>query len=126
MSFQDDGPAASDATLRVKVPHDPLFQHRSMRAYTLRQVEGVGSPREFPLSADYVVGRSQDADLQIDSPELSRQHFSLIRANKEYVATDLNSRNGLYLNGVKIHSASLRGGDALQIGSVIFFFIEGF
>ena len=38
---------------------------------------------------------------------------------------DLDSRNGVYLNGVKIHSAVLHGGDNLQLGSVVLVFHEG-
>jgi pSer/pThr/pTyr-binding forkhead associated (FHA) protein len=39
--------------------------------------------------------------------------------------TDLNSSNGMYLNGVKAHSAVLHEGDQIQIGNVVFIFHEG-
>ena len=113
--------------MTVEAPRNIALHHRTTRAYTLRQVEGPGAPREIPLTLDeYIIGRSRSADVQIDSPELSRKHFLLKRENKEYSATDLRSRNGIYLNGVKMHSASLRSGDSLQIGNVIFIFVEGF
>ena len=37
---------------------------------------------------------------------------------------DFESRNGVFLNGIKVHSAILRDGDILQLADVVFDFYE--
>ena len=87
---------------------------------------GPGAPREFALEFDEtVLGRSLSATISIESSGISRQHAVIKRSGPEFSVTDLNSANGIYLNGVKTHSAVLRQGDTLQLGEVIFVFHEG-
>lgn len=96
-------------------------------AYVLRQLQGPGAPRDLTLTRDeHVLGRSRAADLFVDSPELSRRHVRLTKDGNEYTLRDLASRNGVFLNGVRIHSAVLRGGDTLQMGNLTFLYLEGF
>lgn len=96
-------------------------------AYVLRQLRGPGAPQDITLTRDeHVVGRSRSADLFVDSPELSRRHVRLTKEGNEYTLTDLGSRNGVFLNGVRVHSAVLRGGDTVQMGNVTFLYLEGF
>ncbi len=104
----------------------PLFREQQGRAAELEQVEGPGAPQRYRLDRVYVViGRAADAEVRLDSAEVSRRHLALERRGKEYRCEDLESRNGIYLNGIKIHSAVLREGDALQLGNVMFIYHEG-
>jgi len=94
--------------------------------FSLYLAQGPGSPRNFTLDREEVVlGRSSEADIQVDSTDLSRKHLALRREHGQYTVFDLDSRNGVYLNGVKIHSAVLHEGDNLQLGSVVLVFHEG-
>jgi pSer/pThr/pTyr-binding forkhead associated (FHA) protein len=94
--------------------------------FSLHLVQGPGSPRNFTLAREEVVlGRSSEADIQVDSTDLSRKHLALRREHGQYTVFDLDSRNGIYLNGVRIHSAVLHEGDNLQLGSVVLVFHEG-
>jgi pSer/pThr/pTyr-binding forkhead associated (FHA) protein len=103
-----------------------LFKRRKAQPPALEQVDGPGSPRKILLEAEkVVVGRSGDADIQVDSAKVSRSHALLRRQGNEVSCVDLESRNGVYLNGVKIHSATLRQGDTLQLGDAVFLFHEG-
>ena len=96
------------------------------KPFMLQQVEGPGSPRDYILDLDeIVVGRSTQAHIAIDSGLLSRRHIALRRSGLEFVVTDLDSSNGMFLNGVKAHSAVLREGDTIQIGEVVFVYHEG-
>jgi pSer/pThr/pTyr-binding forkhead associated (FHA) protein len=56
---------------------------------------------------------------------LSRSHLSLTFIDEEFVCHDLDSSNGVYLNGVRIHSATLRDGDQLQLGAIVLVYREG-
>jgi pSer/pThr/pTyr-binding forkhead associated (FHA) protein len=38
---------------------------------------------------------------------------------------DLESSNGVFLNGVRVHSAALHEGDVIQIGDAVLVFREG-
>ncbi|HOU91070.1 MAG TPA: FHA domain-containing protein [Polyangiaceae bacterium] len=96
------------------------------KPFLLLQVEGPGAPREVKLDLpEMVVGRSLQAHLAIESSLISRQHFALRRQGPDYVCVDLDSVNGLYLNGLRVHSAVLRDGDVLQIGDVVLLYREG-
>jgi len=96
------------------------------KPFLLQQVEGPGSPRRYLLELDeIVVGRSLQAHISIESGLLSRKHMSLRKNGLEYVAADLDSSNGMFLNGVRAHSAVLREGDTIQIGDVVFTYHEG-
>lgn len=92
----------------------------------LALVRGLGAPRVYPLeAAETVIGRSTQAAICIESSLLSRRHLSIHKIGSEYRLTDLDSANGVYLNGVRIHSAGLHEGDAIQIGDLVFTFHEG-
>jgi pSer/pThr/pTyr-binding forkhead associated (FHA) protein len=92
----------------------------------LEQVRGPGAPRIHPLPLDEnVIGRSSQATICIESTLISRKHLAVKRSGAEFRCQDLESANGLYLNGVKAHSAILHDGDTLQIGDVVFVFHEG-
>jgi len=91
----------------------------------LEQVRGPGAPREFSLGiGETVVGRSTQATLHIDSALLSRKHVAIRKHGPEHRLYDLDSANGVYVNGVKAHSAVLHDGDTLQIGDVVLVFHE--
>jgi pSer/pThr/pTyr-binding forkhead associated (FHA) protein len=76
-------------------------------------------------SNDYVMGRGEQATLMLDSEEVSRAHAKLTRTDGEYTVEDLGSRNGIMLNGLKVHAAVLRDGDEIQLGDVTLTYREG-
>jgi two-component system cell cycle response regulator len=112
-------------TTEIAVNLLPLSAEQKPSA--IEMVQGPGAPRTYELySDDMVLGRAVDADIPINSTDLSRRHIQLKRTGPNtHTVIDLGSRNGLYLNGVKIHSAVLHEGDAIQLGSVVFIFHEG-
>lgn len=101
--------------------------YRMPKPHYLEMVEGPGAPQRIPLDHRQVliIGRGDQADYKIDSEELSRRHVMITRDGEEFVAEDLDSRNGVYLNGVKVHSATLRDKDTLQLGGVVLVYHEG-
>ncbi|HVJ19341.1 MAG TPA: FHA domain-containing protein [Polyangiaceae bacterium] len=97
-----------------------VVQRRS-RPLLLRQVKGAGMPREVRLELDeLIVGRSGDAQLSIDSGAVSRRHAALRRSGDHYLFVDLDSSNGIYVNGTRVTSTELHDGDMLQIGDTLF------
>lgn len=56
------------------------------------------------VSSSVIVGRSSVCEIFIDDAKLSRQHFVLENINQELYISDLSSKNGTFVNGVKIES----------------------
>ncbi len=115
-----------EATTSAGIESPVASVRRPVRPSKLAQIAGPGAPREFVLELDeLVVGRSLQAHISVDSQLISRRHVVLEKRGPEYVCRDLDSKNGMYLNGVKVHSAVLREGDTIQIGDVVLVFDEG-
>jgi ABC transport system ATP-binding/permease protein len=86
---------------------------------------GVLAPRKLALlPTETVIGRGTQASIQIESSLLSRRHVAFRRSGPDVTCADLDSQNGVYVNGVKVHSALLHDGDTLQIGDVVLVFRE--
>ena len=115
----------ADGTMRVS--SSSVFTVRPIiRRDILSQIEGPGSPQQILITKNFIhLGRSGDADIQFDSNLVSRKHISLSREGSDLICRDLNSHNGLYLNGIRVHSVALRDGDILQIGDVVLIFHQG-
>ena len=100
--------------------------HTVERRDVLMQIQGPGAPKKIGIiKAKTIIGRSTDADIQIPSSLVSRQHLSLEREEIDLICRDLDSHNGLLLNGIRVHSVALREGDTLQIGDVVFIYHQG-
>ncbi|MCI0701037.1 MAG: protein kinase [Planctomycetia bacterium] len=85
---------------------------------------GPHTGREFVFDRHdtFLVGRSKDAHFQLsyDDPYFSRRHF-LMEVNPPRVrVVDLNSRNGIVVNGQKVRTAELNDSDELQAGNTVF------
>ena len=113
-----------DGTIKLNT-HSIYSTHPITRRDILSLIEGPGAPKKYMLSKDTIIVRSPDVHIQVRSNMFSRRHLTLKRENSELVCTDLMSHNGLFLNGVKVHSATLRDGDTIQIGDVIFLYNQG-
>jgi len=68
------------------------------------------------------LGRGEDADIQILDIGLSRRHCSLTREGDHFIIRDLSSRNGTWVNGIRVKETALKGGDKVQLGGLVFEF----
>lgn len=62
------------------------------------------------------IGRDAGNAVQLSLPEVSKRHAALQHTPKGWSVLDLDSRNGLYVNGKKVRESVLRDGDRLMIG----------
>ena len=65
-----------------------------------------------------LVGRHSGADVRLAFPEVSRRHCRLAFQEGFWHIVDLNSLNGLFVNGERIHEAVLQEGDVIRVGNV--------
>lgn len=78
--------------------------------------ELVGTVFELPLGQT-VIGRSEVAQVQLPDDGVSRRHAKIVReADGSAKIVDLESTNGTYINGRRIHAEGLREGDRIRIG----------
>ena len=68
------------------------------------------------------IGREPNNDLRLYDPHVSRFHARIEYVDDRYQIVDLNSSNGVYLNGKRIPAqpehAALREGDLIEFGSL--------
>jgi type II secretory pathway predicted ATPase ExeA len=68
------------------------------------------------LAQRTLIGRSEHNDVCLPSPYLSRHHAVIVGTPEGYYLVDLNSVNGILLNGRKIERAVLCDQDVLAMG----------
>jgi pSer/pThr/pTyr-binding forkhead associated (FHA) protein len=86
---------------------------------TLDVISGPTEARRFPLPAgDVVIGRASDCDIPLDHQSISRRHARVTHAAGAWTIRDLDSANGVLVNGEKFRAAELDTGDVVQIGLV--------
>jgi diguanylate cyclase (GGDEF)-like protein len=80
----------------------------------------------IPLEREEVIlGRALETDVRINDTKVSRQHARINTVpnaktgDSEYILTDLESRNGTFLNGQRVTRETLQHGDKLTIGEHI-------
>ncbi|HEY0192397.1 MAG TPA: FHA domain-containing protein, partial [Kofleriaceae bacterium] len=83
--------------------------------------------REFELSRpQMIIGRTDENDIVINHRSISRNHAKLVRdpETARYTVSDLQSSNGVRVNGQDYGKVELRRGDIIDLGHVRLRFIE--
>ncbi len=103
-----------------------LPQRLMRRPHMFQVVTGDVTMRTLHLSDEpMTIGRGTDADLKLPASDLSRRHARLERTRRGFKLTDLESRNGVFVNQVRVQSAILRDGDTVQLGNLQMIYHEG-
>ncbi|MET0951794.1 MAG: DUF3662 and FHA domain-containing protein [Aeromicrobium sp.] len=84
------------------------------------EVNGMKHPLTAP---GVVIGRGNEADLKIDDPGISRRHAQ-IKINQSGAETtvtivDLDSTNGVVLNGHRVTTAAVGNGSEIRLGNTV-------
>jgi hypothetical protein len=77
-------------------------------------------PITFTLARRTRIGRAPGCELQIDSQSVSRNHAMILKSARELIVEDLNSTNGVMVNGRKVTRHLLTDGDTLTVGEIQF------
>ena len=71
------------------------------------------------------LGRGPSCDIRLDDPLVSRRHAAVVDVDGALAVSDLDSANGLYVNGRRCrHVVKLRLGDVLQLGGTVWRVVE--
>jgi S1-C subfamily serine protease len=90
-------------------------------AMRLTFTEGDLTGRKIDVDADrYSIGRGEDCDLRVpaDDKRASREHAEIVRRDGEWFIVDLDSSNGVWIDGERIAAETpLRDGQTVRIGA---------
>ncbi len=81
--------------------------------------------REFELDkAAMIIGRTEENDICVNHRSISRHHAKIVRENGRYAIVDLQSSNGVRVNGEEYGKVELRRADVVDLGHVRLRFVE--
>jgi len=85
---------------------------------TLAMLKGPNLGAVYPLVGDeLVMGRSDEAQVKLDDPGLSRRHVRFFRQGDHVYVEDLQSKNGTFVESDRIDTPrQLRDGQRIQLG----------
>jgi pSer/pThr/pTyr-binding forkhead associated (FHA) protein len=135
-------PEARDDDVQ-EAPSEEVPRHQSTAVIRIDQVQSSRpqrssaaidpseAPRLVVLNTDFAgrefactktelrIGRTDDNDIAIDHRSLSRTHCKVVREDSgEWKVIDMQSANGLMVNGEPYAQVTLRLGDVLELGHV--------
>src|SRR5438105_2048742 len=114
--------AFGDQTIEFQMTEWTSFA--GMDGFYFTVIEGADFGRVFLLEkAETVLGRSDEADIRVDDEKVSRKHLKIALVKGGFqkseqmraMVIDLNSKNGIYVNGARAYEQELRNGDKLKV-----------
>ncbi len=118
----NDQLTATHRSGRDNIHNDPLIdtQNQGDNAEPVGRVilatEGR-TTQELPLRVGrIIIGRTSDNDLQVDSRFVSRHHCQIVTGAEGSMIEDLNSTNGIFVQGKRVRRYNLNDGDVVVIG----------
>jgi FhaA, N-terminal domain/FHA domain len=90
---------------------------RAPASLTLLLATGAVS-RVYPLGqSEVMIGRSEQSDIALADPGVSRNHARIIREGDDFIVEDLRSTNGTEVNGQPIRRRRLADGDVVKLAN---------
>jgi DNA-binding NtrC family response regulator/pSer/pThr/pTyr-binding forkhead associated (FHA) protein len=113
-------PTGQSLTQVLRVEGDQVVTAKAMvrgpdrtSAMTEREIDSLGIS----------IGKHEANDWVVDARDVSGFHAKITYQQGQYVLTDLNSRNGTFVDGIRIERAHLRKSTRFSLGSVPFEFV---
>lgn len=107
--------------LRQEPPrHHPPSVNDGGRAHKRMVIYSEGKEIKFPLfKEEMTIGRSAQADIQVESPYVSRFHAIITTMeDSSVVIRDISSKNGLMVNSEMCSRHTLKDGDLVMLGKL--------
>lgn len=126
LSAETKGALSKGKFLGIKVPRTspgakPVFLLLTLLSSDPRLEAGTS----FLFRDEVAIGRGKENDLVVNDPFVSLRHAKIFKQNGQFWLADLNSRNGTYLNRVKVASpVVITNGDRLRVGGAVFQFVR--
>lgn len=89
-------------------------------------VGGPANGTEYPMTEQGItLGRSDECEIALASQNVSRKHARFFIYQQIPYVQDLGSRNGVFVNGVRIQNQALTNGDTVTMGEFTFRVSDG-
>ncbi len=110
-------------TIVGKGPKKPGKEPNKKACLVIIAGKGIGKTF-FIKEKTTIIGRSAEADFQIDDDMVSRKHCEIIIQDNEKVKIiDKGSTNGTLVNFEKIQETELKDGDKIYLGEIVIKFV---
>src|SRR5437588_5348807 len=97
---------------------------KALALSTLDAVAGPVKGSSFPLALELTtIGREPSNTISILDGSISRHHCVIKKDGEHFTLTDLDSRNGTFVNHVPVKERKLDPGDEIRVGNSLFIFI---
>lgn len=118
----DDGEARVTMAPRESVPLGAVAVEVGEPAtrvshFSLRMLKGVPPDRVYSIEGATRIGRSEESEIVLVDPSVSRAHAIVEIDAAQAVVRDLGSTNGTFVNGRRVSVETLRDGDELLFGN---------
>jgi len=101
---------AEPSTPELQSPEEPIW-YAGLIIQNEGKLERIISWDGDRLTA----GRSRECEILLDQAEISRRHLMFVREDERYEVRDLDSINGILVNGEKVRRRDLEVGDVVKI-----------
>ena len=89
--------------------------------WAIRILTGSQAGTIFPLTeGKHTLGRGSTCTVKVASTSVSKEHATILIVSDKMILTDLNSRNGTFVNGVRIQNQRLSIGDKVGLHDILF------
>ena len=93
-----------------------IMPSRAFLCILPQNLQENGDIRFIEIHGSLSIGRNPDCELVLADPFISSHHATIYYKKKNFFVCDQKSRNGTFVNGVRIQEAQLFPGDCLRIG----------
>jgi predicted Zn finger-like uncharacterized protein len=83
---------------------------------SLAVIAGPEAGKIFPIEKPRVIIGRHDADINVDDPEISRQHAALEIAGEKITLVDLGSTNGTFMGDEPVKESAIENQGEFSIG----------
>lgn len=96
-----------------------------MEMQIVNRVTGV-MLRAFALgdTAEIIIGRDVDCDVQINAPSVSREHCVVEHVDNDYRLRDLESTGGTWIDGNRVTDVRIENGMEVTVGPAMLRFVD--
>jgi len=108
-----------DAAHPLQGPHVDVRVERRSGFAPLRLVVQPGNARVEVTRTQAILGRHSGADVRLPFPEVSRRHARVQFENGKWRIVDMDSLNGVWINGERMFESALYDGDHVRLGSCL-------
>jgi hypothetical protein len=85
---------------------------------------GKHAGKTFDLTKAVILGRGDTVGIRVPDIKASREHCRVFQQGGKWLVVDLNSRNGITVNGAKTTRKELISGDEIAIGETVLAYVD--